>query len=99
MNKLCIYDEDILKAVRYHCTGAKNMTPMSKIVYACDKIEPLRNFDSSELIKAMLNDYKSGFIEVLKANKEFLLSKAKNETEIKAIQNDLTNECFEYYLK
>lgn len=99
MNKLCIYDEDILNAVRYHCTGAKNMSPMSKIIYACDKIDPLRNFDSSSLIQAMKNDYNTGFITVLKENRKFLLSKAKNQLEIEAIQNDLSKDCFKYYLK
>lgn len=98
MNKLCIYDQEILEAVRYHCTGAKNMSPMSKIVYACDKIDPLRGFDSSELIKAMMDDYVTGFITVLEANRDFLMSKAKSKEEINAIQNELSKECFEYYL-
>ena len=99
MNKLCIYDEEILEAVRYHCTGTKNMSPISKIIYACDKIDPLRDFDSSELIEAMIKDYRSGFITVLEANRNFLLSKASTTKELKAIQNELTTDCFEYYLK
>lgn len=99
MNKLNIFDEEILEAVRYHCTGAPNMLPISKIVYACDKIDPLRDFDSSSLIKAMMDDYVTGFITVLDANREFLFSKAKNENEKRAIENDLTNSCFKYYLK
>lgn len=87
-----IDDVFILDAIKYHATGRANMTNLEKIIYAADKIEPTRGYDSSKLIEAMKKDYETGFIEVLKHNKEYLLGKGKN------ISNPLTDECLEYYL-
>lgn len=88
-----IEDEEVLDAIKYHATGNANMSLLGKIIYACDKIEPLRNFDSSALISACLKNAEEGFIEVLAANKEFLLAHNKN------IDNDLSMACFNFYLK
>lgn len=87
-----INDEEILNAIKYHATGKGNMSTMGKIIYASDKIDPTRGFDSKDLIDAMMNDIDSGFVTVLKANKEYLLSKNQD------IENPLTKECFDYYL-
>ena len=87
-----IDDKDILEAIKYHATGNENMSTLAKIVYASDKIEPTRGFDSSKLIEAMMLDIDKGFITVLKANKEFLENKGKD------INNRLTSKCFDYYL-
>ena len=46
------------------------MSPLGKIIYSADKIDPLRGYDSSPLIKSCMRDYAKGFVEVLKANKE-----------------------------
>ena len=87
-----IDNEDILEAIRNHATGNENMGKIAKVIYASDKIEPTRGFDSSEYIKAMMNDIDEGFLMVLKANKEFL------ENNRKDINNRLTSKCFKYYL-
>ena len=87
-----IKDELILNAIKFHATGRDGMSWLEKVVYACDKIEPTRGFDSSNLIKAMMENYDLGFIEVLKANKEFL-EKNRND-----INNRLTHKCFTDYL-
>ena len=87
-----IDDVFILDAIKYHATGRALMTNLEKIIYAADKIEPTRGYDSSELIKAMKEDYDKGFIEVLKHNKEYLLGEGKD------IHNPLTDECMEFYL-
>ena len=65
---------------------------LEKLIYAADKIEPTRGFDSSDLIKAMEVDINKGFITVLEANYEYLL---KNK---KSIDNRLSDECFKAYL-
>lgn len=88
-----IEDVFILDAIKYHATGRANMTNLEKIIYASDKIEPTRGYDSSELIKAMKEDYETGFIKVLEHNKEYLLAQGKD------ISNPLTDECLDYYLK
>lgn len=87
-----IEDVFILDAIKYHATGRANMTNLEKIIYAADKIEPTRGYDSSKLIEAMKEDYEKGFIEVLKHNRDYLLAQDKN------IHNPLTDECIKYYL-
>ena len=44
-DELGIDDEDILNAVRYHTTGAVEMSSLAQVVYMADYIEPERNFD------------------------------------------------------
>lgn len=88
-----IENEEILSAIKYHATGRDNMTPLGKIVYASDKIEPTRGFDSTDLIKACIKNYNDGFVEVLEANKLFLLEHKKD------IENRLTKACFDQYLR
>jgi predicted HD superfamily hydrolase involved in NAD metabolism len=38
-----IHDEEVLDAVRYHVTGAPIMSPLVKLVFVADKIEPSRD--------------------------------------------------------
>ena len=87
-----VVDEEILNAIKYHTTGRKDMCWLEKLIYAADKIEPTRQFDSSDLIKAMEEDLNSGFLTVLKVNYEYL---SKNK---KSIDNRLSDECFKAYL-
>ena len=87
-----IKDEVILDAIRNHCTGNKDMSDVAMVVYASDKIEPTRGFDSRWLIKSCLKNYKQGFIDTLIDNKKYLLSHAKD------ITNELTDVCFDMYL-
>ena len=87
-----VVDEEILNAIKYHTTGRKDMCWLEKLVYAADKIEPTRQFDSSDLIRAMEEELNQGFIAVLKANFEYLAKKNKD------IDNRLTDECFKEYL-
>ncbi len=87
-----ITDEDILFAIRYHATGNKNMSLLAMTVYAADKIDPLRGYDSSDMINKMKSNIIEGFKYVLGRNKEYLMSKNSN------IDNILTKQCFECYL-
>ena len=86
-----IKDPVILDAIRFHATGKAHMAPISKIIYACDKIEPTRGFDSRKLIDACYKNYYVGFMTVLAANKEYLESKGY------AVDNPLTEQCFDLY--
>ena len=88
-----IKDIDILNAIKYHTTGRKEMSQLEKIIYASDKIEPSRPYDSSDLIQAMEEDVNSGFLTVLERNMEYLGKRNKT------IDNRLTEECVNYYLK
>ena len=47
-----IRDDEIVEAVRWHTTGKPDMTPMEKVVYLADYIEPLRNFPTVDILRA-----------------------------------------------
>lgn len=87
-----IKDEIILDAIKYHCTGKSNMSEVGMVVYAADKIEPTRQFDSRWLINSCLKNWKQGFLDTLEDNKKYLLNHNKD------ITNRFTDECFEMYL-
>ena len=91
-NDFFIDDEDILNAVKFHCTGRANMSQLAMVVYAADKIEPTRQFDSRFLINSCMNNWKQGFLDTLEDNRKYLLAHAKD------IENRLTDECFKMYL-
>lgn len=88
-----IDDPTVLDAIEFHCTGRAEMDEIAMIIYAADKIEPTRGWDSARFIKMCLADYEKGFIEVLRANREFLTKKGSDPNSI-----SWTRECFEYYL-
>ncbi len=90
-----ITDKTILKAIKYHCTGNKEMSDLGKVIYACDKIEPTRGYDSSDLIESMLNNYESGFIKVLEENMKFISSRTNDHN---PYTDELTQICASYYL-
>lgn len=92
-NLFLITDKDTLEAIKYHTTGKKEMTTLGKIIYAADKIEPTRGYDSSTMIDMMEKDVDEGFIEVLKENRKYY-----NEKNF-FVNTPLQLECFKYYLK
>jgi len=87
-----IKNESIIKAIKFHATGSGSMDLLGKIIYASDKIDPIRGYDSSGFIEAMMKNAETGFIEVLNANREYL------ETNNKSVNNELTYKCFKRYL-
>lgn len=46
-------DPDIVSAIRWHTTGKADMTLLEKIVYLADYIEPTRDFDGVESVRAV----------------------------------------------
>ncbi|MBQ9266658.1 MAG: bis(5'-nucleosyl)-tetraphosphatase (symmetrical) YqeK [Bacilli bacterium] len=88
-------DKSICSAIMCHCTGKKNMNTIDKILYAADKIDPLRGYDSSYMIKAMKTDYDLGFMLVLEENYRYL---EKKNLKDESSHNKLSDECFKYYL-
>ncbi len=87
-----IEDPEILDAICYHATGKAHMPPLSKIIYASDKIDPTRGYDSSDMIAACKKHYYVGFLFVLKENREYLKQKGF------VLDNPLTEECMDLYL-
>ena len=88
-----ITDPEILDAIKYHTTAYSNMSDVAKIVYCADKIEPTRNFDSTDLINAMKSSINDGFVTVLKANVEYYEQKGID------YKNKLQMACIDQYLK
>ena len=88
-----IEDEEILNAIRFHTTGNDHMSKFDMVLWASDKIEPTRGYDSSTLMECMLNKpIEEGFKDVLKADKIYL------ETKGCRIDDALTSKCFKKYL-
>jgi nicotinate-nucleotide adenylyltransferase len=87
-----IKDEEILDAISFHATGKPHMSPLGKIIYSADKIDPLRGFNSRPLIKKCYKNYYLGFLMVLSANRDYLLANGKD------IKNSLTDACMQLYL-
>ena len=86
-----INDVFILESIEYHATGRANMTTLDKIIYAADKTDPNRPYNSMPFINALKENIDEGFLITLKANVEYL------RKEHKSIDNMLTTECLKYY--
>jgi nicotinate-nucleotide adenylyltransferase len=87
-----VVDPLVLNAIACHSTGKKEMTWLDMIVYAADKIEPLRGYDSTHLIKLCETNYLEGFKKVLRENVEY--HQLKNE---KPMGEDMVS-CIQQYL-
>ena len=68
------------------------MSVLEKLIYVCDKIEPLRKYDTTKAIKKCVKNFEKGFIYVLKNNRDYLQTHA-------VINDNNSLECFNYYLK
>lgn len=90
--KLGIDNQAIIDAIMFHATGKAHMTPLSKIIYSADKVDPLRGYNSKKLIKTCIKNYYEGFNLVLQENKKYLLEKGYQ------INNPLTEACIKLYL-
>lgn len=88
-----ITNKAILCAIRYHCSGSRNMSKMAKVIYAADKIDPNRGYDSKYMIDACMKDIDTGFELVLSENIKHLQSKGLD------YNNHLTKACVNRYLK
>lgn len=78
-NDFGVTDAEVLEAVARHTLGGCNLSSLSKIVYAADKIEPGRPQSTEsyrqKLFSMSLNEMT---LAVLEENIEYLLSKGKN---------------------
>ncbi|MEG0366300.1 MAG: nicotinate-nucleotide adenylyltransferase, partial [Coprobacillus sp.] len=71
-----IDDKEILDAIEHHTTASIHMSSIGKCVYVADKLDPLRDYDSSQQIEICKNDINEGFRNSLIDFYEF--SKEKN---------------------
>ena len=49
-------DDEISQAIYRHTVGAPNMTPLDKIIYFADMIEPNRNYPGVENLRALVEN-------------------------------------------
>ncbi len=92
--KFHIENEDVLSAIRFHCTGKKEMDDLEKLVYAADKCEPKRVFPTKKNRHAMYKDLESGFVHLLQDQKEYF---TKNNIEF--MNTALSRDMYEEYVK
>ncbi|MGE7543998.1 bis(5'-nucleosyl)-tetraphosphatase (symmetrical) YqeK [Sporosarcina newyorkensis] len=50
-----VEDEDVLQAIRFHTTGRAGMSPLEKVIYIADLIEPGRKFPGIEDLRKRIN--------------------------------------------
>ena len=48
-----IKDANILNAVKYHCSGRENMSPIEKLIYLSDMVEEGREYDGVEALREL----------------------------------------------
>ena len=87
--ELKIDDEEILDSIRYHSTGKKDMSLISKILYVADLIEPNRKYEGVELLRQKIEEnFNSGFAF---ATQEVLKFLEKNGQPIYYLANEVAN--------
>lgn len=68
-----VTDEDVLNAIRYHTTGREAMSPLEKLIYLADMVEPKREFEGVDEIRAAFGrDLDEAMYLALKRTTEFL---------------------------
>ncbi len=85
--------KEAIRAIAGHCTGSARMDDVAKAVYAADKIEPGRGYDSKWMIDLCRRDIKRGFETVLRENIKFLHSRGYS------CEDKLTRSTIREYLK
>ena len=51
-----VTDEDMLNAIRFHTTGRAGMSPLEKLIYIADMIEPGRDFPGVETLRELAEE-------------------------------------------
>lgn len=90
-----VKDEEILSAIRYHTTGKPDMTPLEKIIYIADYIEPHRKIDCSPYSFAAIRqkcfqDLDRGLLMILTCGIQYL-----QNSDCKV--DEMTLQTYEYY--
>ncbi len=91
--KLFAVSPRVEEAIASHCTGAAGMDDVAKAIYAADKIEPGRHYDSQFMIDACHKGIEEGFRLVFDENIKFLSSRGYS------CDDTYTQEAMRFYLK
>jgi predicted HD superfamily hydrolase involved in NAD metabolism len=92
--ELGITDQDILNAIRYHTTGRPGMSPLEKVVFLADYIEPGRRFPGVDDVRSLAeDDLDQAIILALKRTIDFLEGNQKKVYPLtKATYEDLARQ-------
>ena len=85
-----IKNEDILNAIKYHCSGRIKMSLLEKIIYVSDFIEEGRKFTSKALRETAKTNLDKAVYLIMIQTKNYLL---KNNQKL----SSLTEEAIPYY--
>lgn len=87
-----VESEKVYDAICYHATGRYPMAILGRVLYASDKIDPLRGYDSQYMIDEMNRGVNHGFMFVLEENWKYYKKQGFKP------DNPLTKECMWSYL-
>lgn len=99
--KYGVTDEDILQAISYHTTGRPHMSPLEKIIYIADYIEPGRERTKrsyadiqnlAEVRKMAYRDLDEALCKILSDTLDYLSKKGGKI-------DSMTRETYEYYCR
>lgn len=88
-----VNDEEILHAIKYHCTACSDMNRLDKIVYVADKTEETRPYPLQHLLCGTLDDM---FVNCLVEANEYCLTKHTDSVyylTLQALQRYASNKC------
>ena len=89
--ELGINDEEILKAILHHTTGAPNMSPLEELIFVSDAVELTRTYEGVEEIrKRVYEDFYKGMLYMIEQTLKHLKEKGW-------YINPKTIETYEYY--
>ncbi len=88
--KFAIDNQDILNAIKYHCSGRKAMSMLEKIIFVSDFIEESRDFVSEELRELAQQDIDHAVLQVMLQTKKYILAQGKQFS-------PLTEAAIKYY--
>ncbi len=98
-----ITDEDILNAIRYHTTGRPGMSPLEKVIYIADYIEPGRSHakrtGSDLYMQSLTEARKLAYHDLDDAMRKILCDSLAYLTEKGGRIDCMTRETYEYYQK
>lgn len=92
-NKYAVTDEDVLNAIRYHTSGRPNMSPLEKLIFLADMVEPSRDYDVVEKLRKLYYEDETLDRCMETALKETLLHLEKKGAPVYG----LTRDAYEFY--
>lgn len=76
--KFLVEDKEVLQAIENHTTATTAMSKLDKLIYVADKLDPIRDYDTSEQIELAKANLDAAFVECLKDFYEFSKKKNRN---------------------